>query len=302
MAVSKGSGDDTGRLNLSLRTGSQLTAALKYGLQEQAAAWGRVYIDGDLLCGEMPFSSKEADQNLEACRRLSKRSEVIIALPYVIRAKDTRYLDRVLHLLTEYPDVFAGVMARSLDEIGWFCSLERGNAWKCYGDAGLYVWNRETLKVWKETLDGFCLPLELKSQEQRCLTEGMIPCEKVIYGRIPMMITANCVVNTTLGCRRDQAEEATWLTDRYRKRFPVERNCTHCMNIIYNSVPLSLHGELAKWNKRADLRIDLTVEDERESGAVLTYFTGLQAAGYPRADAKPPFLEYTTGHERRGVE
>ncbi len=74
------------------------------------------------------------------------------------------------------------------------------------------------------------------------------------------------------------------------------------MNIIYNSVPLSLHGELAKWDERVDFRIDLTVEDERESRKILEYFANLQADGYPAAGAKPPFGDYTTGHEKRGVE
>ena len=51
-----------------------------------------------------------------------------------------------------------------------------------------------------------------------------------------MMVTANCVTKTTDHCRREEGFGITELTDRYHKVFPVMRNCTHCYNIIYNSV------------------------------------------------------------------
>ncbi|MCM1044895.1 MAG: U32 family peptidase [Candidatus Gastranaerophilales bacterium] len=306
------------RLNLSVRTAAQLQAALKISAQSENSPWGRVYIDGDLLCGEAGVDFKEIENNYEACRLLAGQSEVIITLPYVIRAKDDAYLHQIGQLFDRSPAVFAGVLVRSLDGIGWFERLKADRAGKadsakraepakkaatrlkCYGDAGLYVWNRKTLEVWEGTLDGFCLPFELKGPEQKCLTDGPIPCEKVVYGRIPMMIAANCVVNTTSGCRGGRVVSPVWLTDRYQKKFPVELNCAHCMNIIYNSVPLSLHRELAKWEQKADCRINLTVEDARESESILKYFVGLQAIG--SSSERPPFFDYTTGHERRGVE
>lgn len=83
------------------------------------------------------------------------------------------------------------------------------------------------------------------------------------------------------------------LTDRYHKRFPVVRNCTHCFNVIYNSVPLSLHKDMEKWHSITE-RLDFTTETEEETFRILQYYGGVYK--------ELPFADYTTGHEKRGVE
>lgn len=116
-----------------------------------------------------------------------------------------------------------------------------------------------------------------------------VSCGKVIYGRIPMMVTANCVQKTTDRCQPQENPKALDLIDRYHKRFPVQRNCTHCFNVIYNSVPLSLHKELCKWSGLVTGRLDFTTENETETLEVLEYFAGTRK--------ELPYGEYTTGHE-----
>ena len=91
------------------------------------------------------------------------------------------------------------------------------------------------------------------------------------------MITANCVANTTTGCLKGTGEKTVEITDRYHKNFPVELNCLHCMNIIYNCIPLSLHGELAKWKEYADFRLEFSVETKRETKDILEYFLTLSS-------------------------
>lgn len=65
------------------------------------------------------------------------------------------------------------------------------------------------------------------------------------------------------------------------------------MNIIYNTVPLSLHQMISKWEGRVDLRMDFTLESGDEVRALLDAFW---------KGAPLPLKEYTTGHEKRGVE
>ena len=100
----------------------------------------------------------------------------------------------------------------------------------------------------------------------------------------------------------DQMRKGVQLTDRYRKQFPVETNCQHCYNIIYNSVPLSLHAEWKKWKGKTSMRLDFTMEREKETEEVLDYFARVYENGVFSKDDKLPFGEYTTGHEKRGVE
>lgn len=261
----------------------------------------RIYIDGDLLI-------QNREHALALCRRISGQGELWIMLPYILRHEDVEYMERLFALASECGDgtgLFAGFLVRSVDELGWLEKKDvRGTAssgrLKRRADAGLYTWNSGSLRELTDLgVEGFCLPYELKAAEQRELVycgNALWDFEKIVYGRIPMMVTANCVLRTTDRCRRGSGERI-YLTDRYRKRFPVRRDCLHCMNIIYNSVPLSLHGEILRRGGAAGgnytKRLDFTLESGAEMRAVLDAFICGQAF---------PFQEYTTGHEKRGVE
>lgn len=252
----------------------------------------RIYPDCDLLINDW-------ETVFPLCQTLAKHCEIIPALPYVIRRRDSRMMDTFLELSRTHSEIFSGVLVRSMEGLGML--KYRGYSGKIYTDAGFYIWNKRTLKEWSGEISGFCLPLELRAAEQMDITGEGIRCEKIIYGRIPMMITANCIANTTAGCRKNAGEQHVELRDRYHKVFPVELNCTHCMNIIYNSVPLSLHRELKKWLPCVNFRLDFTTETEQETREVLTYFKRLSEPGFGES-LKPPYRDYTTGHEKRGVE
>lgn len=286
-----------GRLFVSIHTKEQMDAVMEL-MDIGNSKIARLYLDGDLFLG----NAEATDKALAQCQKLANQCELIIALPYIIRRKDIPLLERRLFPLlesSEYRHIFVGALVRSMEGMGILKT--KGYQGKIYTDAGFYIWNRRTLQEWKDTITGFCMPLELTSGEQKPLLTEQIPCEKIVYGRIPMMITANCVANTTEGCLKGTGEKTVLLTDRYRKKFPVELNCIHCMNIIYNSVPLSLHGELAKWKGQTDFRLEFGVETKQETKEVLEYFLGIQQSDY-RDVAKPPYKDYTTGHEKRGVE
>lgn len=284
----------SGRIILSIRKQEQL-AAVEELLSDVTVDTEifRIYVDCDLFINN-------AEAVLERCEVLSERCNLAIALPYIIREKDYSYLEnKVFPYLEKHSRIFTGVLVRSMEGMGML--KRKGYKGNIYTDAGFYIWNQKTLLEWSDTISGFCMPFELKSGEQRMLL-GVISAEKVVYGRIPMMITANCVAKTTDNCRNGSGESLVQLIDRYYKKFPVELNCFHCMNIIYNSVPLSLHGELYKWMEQTDFRLDFTVESKQETKSVIQYFTTLREAGYRETAAKLPFKDYTTGHEKRGVE
>ncbi len=236
-----------------------------------------IYISGDLLL-ERP----------EINKKLPPDCPLLIALPYILRESEEAYLDR-LYSLCGPGRPFSGYLIRSADGLGFLESREKSGLWHL--DASLYTWNRRAAEQLGEKIDCFCLPYELKAAEQRHLLNSGLPFEKVVYGRIPMMITANCILRTSDRCSKGSPAK-TVLIDRYGKRFPVVRSCAHCTNIIYNSLPLSLHRELSKWAGKARFRLDFTLEGTEETKAVLDVFLRGKA---------PKFEEYTTGHEKRGV-
>lgn len=246
----------------------------------------RLYVDGDLLLERTP-------EAVALCGKMDGAVPIFIALPYILRKKDDNYLACVSEIIEKYP-MFCGVLARSLD--GFAYALEKG--YRNRLDANVYCWNSLAWEELKIGTAGFCLPLELKATEQRKLLERCKASsegqsfEKIVYGRIPMMVTANCLSKTIEGCRPEN-EGRTELIDRYHKEFPVIINCRHCINIIYNSVPLSLHQDLRMWSETTDIRLDFTIESGTETKEVLRAFL---------AEGEIPYKEYTTGHEKRGVE
>lgn len=222
------------------------------------------------------------------CKELSGRCPLLIALPYILRESDEACLEELFSMCGSGKP-FSGYLIRSADGLGFLNNREKNGLWHL--DASVYTWNRAAAEQLGEKIDSFCLPYELKAAEQRQLLHSGLPFEKAVYGRIPMMITANCILRTSDRCNPESSAE-TVLIDRYGKRFPVVRSCAHCTNIIYNSIPLSLHRELEKWTSNVRCRLDFTVENAEETKHVLDVFL---------LGKDPDFEEYTTGHEKRGL-
>ena len=270
---------------LSVQTLQQMKELAIFQAEAPDIVIRRVYVDGDML-----ISSKK--DVLQICRHLKNNCscQILIALPYVLRLDDEKYLEELTEQTnaSSLDGLFDGFLIRSFDGIGFFMGKKKHGILR--GDACLYTWNRQAVLQLSELLDGFCIPFELNAYEQACLLKKHYPWEKIVYARIPMMITANCVLKTTEGCMRGN-DGCIQLIDRYNKRFPVMRNCMHCTNIIYNSVPLSLHSEVSSLRGLCDLRLDFTVETAEETRSVLnTFLRNREFVG-----------QYTTGHERRGV-
>lgn len=262
----------------------------------------RLYVDGDLLLHEkqecLKLCRKIINRTIQTSQReSSKRPKLLAALPHVLRENDIPYLEKLWNLTEQI--CLDGFLVRSLDELGFLLTKEQESSRRIYlrTDAGVYVWNSETAKQLFPLTDGFCLPYELKVSEQGRLLQraesvcGEISWEKIVYGRIPLMITANCVQKTTDRCLRE-GDGLLWLEDRYHTEFPVLRTCSHCGNIIYNSVPLTLFGDGNRWKNIDALRLDFTIETGQELIQILrTYLKGNRLS-----------QAHTTGHEKRGVE
>ena len=88
-------------------------------------------------------------------------------------------------------------------------------------------------------VESYCMPYELNHREQKSLSrmETGILTEHVVYGRIPLMVTANCTQRTMEKCIKSAHMGENRLRDRYRKEFPVMLHCRYCYNVILNSVP-----------------------------------------------------------------
>ena len=126
--------------------------------------------------------------------------------------------------------------------------------------------------------------------EPYALADGCRQNELVVYGRIPMMVSAQCIRRTIKGCDRHMC--LMKLEDRTGAFLPVKNNCTFCYNTILNARPLVLYDlekELAGLGVQS-LRYEFTTENAREVKEIMA--------------GKRIFHEneFTRGHFRRGVE
>lgn len=269
---------------VSVNTLEQLEALVTWYQRYPDCTVTRIYIDGDLAVFQ-------TDYVLPLCRKLREKSTLLLSLPYVLREEDEPYLEQLYDMIKD--GLFEGFLIRSLDGLGYLRSKSGKELRRA--DANVYTWNHAACEQLEDfnLINGFCIPYELKAGEQhRLLDASSCSFEKIVYSRIPMMITANCVLKTTKKCEKNSTGTVC-LTDRYKKVFPIARKCAHCTNIIYNSVPLSLWQEREKWLNLTDLRIDFTLENAKETEDVLNaFFLGHEM----------PAGEYTSGHEKRGVE
>ena len=260
-------------VDIVVSTYEQLTIAVEYPCR-------RIYIDSDLYMAQC--------ERISECIQYYGDLEFYLALPYILRARDKDYMHRLAKLVGG--SAIHGFLIRNLEEIAYVRSL--GETYAMVPDAGLYVFNSESMRFLAHYGGEYTLPYELNGKEAGRLTRyarriGMRSA-MIVYSRIPMMITANCV-SKTAGCCPSGGEMR--IRDRYGTSFLVETNCTHCYNIIYNSVPYSLHLQQKETTKvGADIwRYDFTVESGEDCRRIL--------------EGKDfPYEKYTTGHLKRGVE
>ena len=90
------------------------------------------------------------------------------------------------------------------------------------------------------------MSFELRFAQIRDLKKPM-ETEMIVYGRLPLMVTENCMIaGKSGGCRRDGngpcARGVYYLTDRTGAKFPVFRE-EHCRNTLYNAAPLALSAQ-----------------------------------------------------------
>lgn len=273
----------------------------------EAGGLKRLYLPADLL-----LRRAEAFDNI--IRLLRKKPcgegpELYLSLPEIFRKRTMKYAGKILDYLSS-PYV-GGALIKNVEEYVWL--KEAGFQKPVTADAGLYVWNRLSARFWEERGVMVTLPLELSGREwtalerEGCAAGAQKGRELIVYGRIPMMVSANCVRKTLTSCSGvkngpDRKNDSFFdLTDRLRKHFPVYTNCLHCYNVIYNTLPLSLHpfaGQLKE--NGADWRLCFTVEGAEETENILRYFKALFQDG--KNAACPPFKEYMKGYYKKGVE
>ena len=179
------------------------------------------------------------------------RTDFFALLPRIYRTQD----EPVLRALLE-GGVKKGVTGVSIANLGHL-SLVRGLDAALHGDWALNVYNSAALSFWKkEGLSSACASFELRDAQLRDLSK-CLPCEAIVYGRLPLMVTENCLNANESGCRYFNERPASVptdgacasapeLTDRRGEHFPVLR-AWGCRSEIENGKILYLADKARDW-------------------------------------------------------
>ena len=251
-----------------------------------------VYIAADLAIDE------KLQKSVFRQMKCAPDKKYYLALPYILRKRSYGFLVKYAQLLNM--NIFCGVLIRNMEELQWLLGIDYSGQY--ISDYTVYLWNKQTSQLLEHYFVRHTLPIELNRKELDQLTrsDNKSAFEMCIYGRLPLMFSANCVRKTLETCTHDAAEPYM-LTDRYRNHFPVVQNCRHCYNTLYNTVPLSLHSQIVKLKSEqyGVYRLDFTLEGTGETAAILNYYSNLWRGN----DSIPfPYADYTNGHYKRGVE
>lgn len=136
------------------------------------------------------------------------------------------------------------------------------------GDYGLGVYNSQTMKELKRLgLIGATVSFEMKFPQIRDISKTL-PTEFIAYGRLPLMITENCIIYNH--CGRHTCNNVNLLTDRKGERFPVVK-AWGCRNEILNSKKLFLADKQKDWQRLGlwGARLMFTTENALECVQVL---------------------------------
>lgn len=273
-------------LTVSAETGDQLSAALA------VPEVRRICLDAS------SFQPGRWAEFVQLIHQAGK--ECYLTLPHIFRTHAIGFFRTYRSCLEQAG--FDGLLIRAFEEIQWM--REEQISLSASFDASVYAWNHGAVHTLKEEQAAFITaPWELNSRElepvfEACRREGL-PAELIVYGRAPMMVSAQCITKTVKGCSK--CPSLLWMKDRTGARLPVQNHCAFCYNTILNPLPVSLHGcaDSVKRLAPEGLRLCFTIETGEETKAVLNAF----AAEFIRGEnAEPPFTEFTRGHFRRGVE
>lgn len=226
------------------------------------------------------------------------KKQFFVMLPLVFRKRTSDFLEGDIAWL--HHEELDGVIACSYDTLGFLDELGIPKDKVCL-DHRVYSFNNRSVQAFADM--GYMnshAPLELNHKELSHRNNEH--SQFLIYGRVLLMVSANCTQNNCEGC--SHRPSIYYLQDRYKERFPVKNVCAFCYNEVYNSKIYHVMDEADTIQKLgfAGYRIDFSFESKEEVKEVLATYGKhflLSINDKKRAESSDIF---TKGHFKRGVE
>lgn len=226
----------------------------------------------------------------------NRKIEVYMAMPYIFRDRAVMLFERKLEDVKAAG--FDGMLIRSPEELGYIRKkgLYELYAGRVVADYNVYTYNKAAFDEYiRLGIHDFTLSEELNAGQLRGLCRSVqdrnIYLEKLVYGYLPLMVTAGCTLKYTSKDKPCGRPGVYYLTDRKGKQLAALNSCSYCYNLIYNSVPeylLDKPDEIRNMGVEA-LRLSFSIEGADEVENIMKM----------NADS---VKAYTRGHYNRGVD
>lgn len=226
----------------------------------------------------------------------NRKIEVYMAMPYIFRDRAVTLFERKLEDVKAAG--FDGMLIRSPEELGYIRKkgLYELYAGRVVADYDVYTYNKAAFDEYiRLGIHDFTLSEELNAGQLRGLCRSVqdrnIYLEKLVYGYLPLMVTAGCTLKYTSKDKPCGRPGVYYLTDRKGKQLAALNSCSYCYNLIYNSVPeylLDKPDEIRNMGVDA-LRLSFSIEGADEVENIMKM----------NADS---VKAYTRGHYNRGVD
>ena len=206
-------------------------------------------------------------QDPEFTRELARAVHVCAVLPRIVHDGEMAGLQQTLRLVKSW-----GVREALVGNLGLVLPV-RECGLHIRGDFGLNLYNSAAVNTTRElTLKSACLSFEMTLPQIRDVSKA-VPCEILSYGRLPLMITENCLIKGRTGqctCHLSPAK----LTDKTGADFPIMKDGNSCRSVLLN-------GKKLNWLDRQDdlsrlglwaVRLYFTTENAKEVDNVLSAY------------------------------
>lgn len=257
----------------------------------------RIYISTELsgIDGAITMKGRVDEYNAGISAN-NRKIEVYMAMPYIFRDRAVTLFERKLEDVKTAG--FDGMLIRSPEELGYIRKkgLYELYAGRVVADYDVYTYNKAAFDEYiRLGIHDFTLSEELNAGQLRGLCRSVrdrnIYLEKLVYGYLPLMVTAGCTLKYTSKDKPCGRPGVYYLTDRKGKQLAALNSCSYCYNLIYNSVPeylLDKTDEIRNMGVDA-LRLSFSIEGADEVENIMKM----------NADS---VKAYTRGHYNRGVD
>ena len=212
-----------------------------------------LYIPIHLLCQDTAWA-----------KTIISRVNVCPVLPRILHDGELTALKEQLALLKAL-----GIREVLVGNLGMLLPVRQAGL-QIRGDFGLNLYNSGALDIVRQLeLRSAMLSFEMTLPQIRDVGKA-VPCEIIIYGRMPLMVTENCLIRGRTGQCSCQ-HGSTKLVDKTGAEFPVIRDGASCRSILLNGKKLNLLDRIDELDRLGlwATRLYFTTENPSEVDQIL---------------------------------